>query len=114
MVILSFNPRNRLPSETRAAVCLIPGPEFVLWPEEDYGGNKKRQGDGVPLPTRPGNPCGAGPLPGTAGYFFSAGVFSGFTASSTFSAAFFVDFFTALPVAFTPFTDVAVPSEYFT
>jgi hypothetical protein len=30
--------RYRLPSETRIAVCLIPGPGFVLWPDEDYGG----------------------------------------------------------------------------
>ena len=76
--------------------------------------NKKGQGDCVPLPERPRNPCGVGPLPGKTAYFFSAGAGAGFTASSTFSAAFFVAFFAALPVAFTPFTEDAVPSTYFT
>jgi hypothetical protein len=32
-VILPASLRNRLPSETRAAVCLILGPAFVLWQE---------------------------------------------------------------------------------
>jgi len=116
-IILPAGLRNRLPSEMRVDVCLIPGPVFVLWPEGEPESSEvkhKRQGDCAPLPVRPGNPCGAGPLSDKTGYFFSAGVGAGFTASSTFSAAFFAPFFTALPVAFTPFTDDAVPSTYFT
>jgi hypothetical protein len=31
MVILSDGREHRHPSETRIAVCLIPGPVFVLW-----------------------------------------------------------------------------------
>jgi hypothetical protein len=32
-IILPAGLRNRLPSETRVAVCLILGPVFVLWQE---------------------------------------------------------------------------------
>jgi len=30
-IVLSASLRNRLPSETRVDVCLIPGPVFILW-----------------------------------------------------------------------------------
>jgi hypothetical protein len=32
-IILTANFRNRFPSDTRVAFCLIPGPVFVLWHE---------------------------------------------------------------------------------
>jgi hypothetical protein len=36
--------RNRLPSETRVAVCLILGPVFVLWQEGEPEGSDQSRG----------------------------------------------------------------------